>query len=601
MTEQRRKNLIQTMIYTAVLVAVFVCLISLILPEGCFYGSMTDWYNQHVTLAETIRKVCLQEKTLAPAWISLGGGSNGFQFAYYGYYRPDIIIGCLLPQVPMTVLIPMYALGCYLAAVLLLEYWLHLEGLSTFLAFFGSMLFLLAGCFFQTHRQIMFVNYLPFLILALIFLKKRRFALMSVSLTLVYLHSFYYAIACLAVIGWFAIGMLRREDKSGRKKLLFQGVVSVFLSVGMAMMLLLPTFLSILEHRHSGEKATTMADLIVPNAQNLLYSPYGMGLTIICAYLLLVGLTIREVRWQFWPFALLVVGIFSQRSETWFAGILLDLIVLFVIIVMDLIWRKVMGTMGAARISGGETGLVRYLPLFVMPFLIYLCVAAGEGWQGIPNKDASQLAGSKSAALVNFLMGTEEEETQNGSAPAKNSADQKQNKEQSQIEDQTQEEENFTEEELQAICGNKLYRCDKLTDTKTECNALQFYGQQSANMYSSVTNPLYQKFYYNVVKMPIQINNRTALLEERNPLFAQLMGERYILTTENKMPSGYSVLLQKGKYVIAENPNVLPIAYTTSDIISNTQFDALNDTEKMSALSRYTVAGDEEQKKSKGF
>lgn len=213
MTEQRRKNLIQTMIYTAVLVAVFVCLISLILPERCFYGSTTDWYNQHVTLAETIRKVCLQEKTLAPAWISLGGGSNGFQFAYYGYYRPDIIIGCLFPQVPMTVLIPLYALSCYLAAVLLLEYWLRLEGLSPFLAFFGSMLFLLASCFFQTHRQIMFVNYLPFLILALIFLKKRRFALMSVSLTLVYLHSFYYAIACLAVIGWFAIGMLRREDR----------------------------------------------------------------------------------------------------------------------------------------------------------------------------------------------------------------------------------------------------------------------------------------------------------------------------------------------------------------------------------------------------
>lgn len=651
MTEQRKKNLIQTMIYTSILIAVFVCLIGLILPKGCFYGSTTDWYNQHVTLAETIRKVCLQEKTLAPAWMTLGGGSNGFQFAYYGYYRPDIILGCLLPQVPMAFLIPLYALGCYLAAVLLMEYWLRLEGLSPFLSFFGSMLFLLAGCFFQTHRQIMFVNYLPFLLLALIFLKKRRFALMSVSLTLVYLHSFYYAIACLAVIGWFAIGMLRRGDNSGRKKLLFQGVVSVFLSVGMAMMLLLPTFLAILEHRHSGEKATTLADLVMPNAQNLLYSPYGMGLTILCAYLLLVGLTIREVRWQcalllagsllgvasyilnatlyargkilipfvpvvilycmkifqkircgevrwqFWPFALLVLGILTQRTETWFVGILLDLTALFVIAVMDLSWRKLTGTMGTERISTKETGLVRYLPLFVMPFLIYLCVAAGEGWQGIPNEDASQLSGSRSAALVNFLMGTEEEEARDSSASTENSADQKQKDDQNKNADQTQEEENFTEEELQTICGNKLYRCDKLTDTKTECNALQFYGQQSANMYSSMTNPLYQKFYYNVVKMPIQINNRTALLEERNPLFAQLMSERYILTTENKMPSGYSALLQKGKYVIAENPNVLPIAYTTSDLISEEQFDSLSDTEKMSALSRYSVAKDTSENK----
>ena len=42
------------------------------------------------------------------------------------------------------------------------------------------------------------------------------------------------------------------------------------------------------------------------------------------------------------------------------------------------------------------------------------------------------------------------------------------------------ESEQFTEEELQAFCGNRLYRCDKLTDTKKECNALLFYGQQSA-------------------------------------------------------------------------------------------------------------------------
>ena len=286
--QEKRNQMLQNVVFTGILVAVFFLLIGLILPEGCFYGSTIDWYDQHVTLAETIRRTCMEEKTLAPAWMIIGGGNNGFQFAYYGYFRPDIILGCLLPQVPMTFLIPAYALCSYLAAVLLMRYWLRLEGMSPFGAFFGSMLFLLANCFFQTHRQIMFVNYLPFLLLALIFLKKRKFALMSVSLTLIYLHSFYYAIACLAVIGWFAVGMLRREaDWAGKRKLLFQVVTSVILSIGMAMMLLLPTFMAILEHKHSGEKATTLTDLMLPNAQNLLYSPYGMGLTVICLYLLL--------------------------------------------------------------------------------------------------------------------------------------------------------------------------------------------------------------------------------------------------------------------------------------------------------------------------
>ena len=311
-SEDKKTEKLQTMIFTGILVAVFVLLICLVWPDGCFYGSTTDWYNQHVTLAETIRNVCMQERTLAPSWISLGGGSNGFQFAYYGYYRPDIIIGCLFPQIPMTVLIPVYALSSYLAAVLLMQLWLRMKGMTPYAAFFGSMLFLLAGCFFQTHRQIMFVNYMPFLLLTLIFLEKRRFALMSISLTLIYLHSFYYAIACLAVIGWFAVGMLRKEDVRGRRHLLFQGVTSVILSLGMAMMLLLPTFMTILEHKHSGEKATTWADLVMPNIKNLLYDPYGLGLTLLCLYLLVLGLRVREVRWQC---ALLLAGSLFKQEE----------------------------------------------------------------------------------------------------------------------------------------------------------------------------------------------------------------------------------------------------------------------------------------------
>lgn len=147
-SEDKKIEKLQTMIFTGILVAVFVLLIRLVWPDGCFYGSTTDWYNQHVTLAETIRNVCMQERTLAPSWISLGGGSNGFQFAYYGYYRPDIIIGCLFPQIPMTVLIPVYALSSYLAAVLLMQLWLRMKGMTPYAAFFGSMLFLLGRLFF---------------------------------------------------------------------------------------------------------------------------------------------------------------------------------------------------------------------------------------------------------------------------------------------------------------------------------------------------------------------------------------------------------------------------------------------------------------------
>lgn len=65
-----------------------------------------------------------------------------------------------------------YALGGCLLSVLLFYLLLRRHRLSGFDSFMGSVLFLTASCFFHTHRQLMFVNYMPFLLLALLSVKK---------------------------------------------------------------------------------------------------------------------------------------------------------------------------------------------------------------------------------------------------------------------------------------------------------------------------------------------------------------------------------------------------------------------------------------------
>src|SRR5699024_8566709 len=84
-------------LYPASLIVLFIILVTVAIPDGAVYGSNTDWLSQHVTLAEAIRTAFLEQHTLLPDWIGLGGGSNGYQFAYYGFLRPDLLIGCLLP------------------------------------------------------------------------------------------------------------------------------------------------------------------------------------------------------------------------------------------------------------------------------------------------------------------------------------------------------------------------------------------------------------------------------------------------------------------------------------------------------------------------
>ncbi len=161
--------------YPLLLTVIFVTAAAASVPRGCVYGSTTDWLPQHIALAETIRAACAEQGTLLPAFLPLGGGSNGFLFSYYGYLRPDILLGCVLRRVPMLFLVIGYMLAGYLASVLLFYRLLLDDGQKEFAAFWGSVLFLFAACFFHTHRQVMFVSYMPFLLAALLAVKRRKY------------------------------------------------------------------------------------------------------------------------------------------------------------------------------------------------------------------------------------------------------------------------------------------------------------------------------------------------------------------------------------------------------------------------------------------
>ena len=71
-------------------------LILLLIPSGSWFGSETDWYSQHVTIADYMRKNFYATGSLFPDFTGLGGGTNFFSLSYYGFMRPDVLISCLL-------------------------------------------------------------------------------------------------------------------------------------------------------------------------------------------------------------------------------------------------------------------------------------------------------------------------------------------------------------------------------------------------------------------------------------------------------------------------------------------------------------------------
>ncbi len=554
--------------YPMLLIGLIALWLSLLTSSGLLFGSEIDWYCQHIALAETIRTECIQQHTLAPAFLPLGGGTNGYQFAYYGYFRPDILLGCLLPQVPMTILVPLYLIVGYIAATLLCYALLRSHKLEPFWAFLGSGLFLSAACFFHLHRQIMFVNFLPFFLAALLAIRKGKTHVLPLWFFLICIHSFYYAPACMLIAGWY--WYQQEGDLRFWKKYLSTTV----LGTAMTAMLLLPTGLAILEHRRAST-GDGLVDILAPNLtlKGLLYSNYGIGLTAICLYALLLGLAYRRFRRD--SIVYLVVTVWNLASYL-LNGTLytrpkilipfLPLLVLHTVCILRAVFQREI----QARLWPGIVllgALIPYLNADRLPWLaadvLLVIVFLGctryvrqPAWYGL-------------LLVLPYVLSIQISQTEDFAVQREAPV--------------------FSAEEYQQVYQDTRYRFDSLKAPLDQCNRLDFAGQKKSTMYSSVTNSAYNTVFFDVLQTPIRVNNRTAMIAESNPFLLRLMGVRYIQTPASKVPAGYTVIEQRDNVVLAENPSVLPIAYGTTEVMGQEQFDTLDETAQLEAITTHTI------------
>lgn len=582
--ELKNKNLKKDIFVCLCLVIAFFGLLYIMVPEGTVYGSNTDWMSQHVSLAETLRDEILRQKTILPDFLWIGGGNNVYNFSYYGYLRPDVLIGCLMPSVPMEKVIIITMISSFLLTVLLCYYWLRKCMLSPGPAFLGSFFCMSANCFFHFHRQIMFINYMPFLFLALIFtertLRTRHILLYCLFLAGICFQSYYYSICCFIVIAiyWW------QNTKEWKDWLLLVKIMA--LSVGLSLVLLWPTFLALLENRRASGK-TSLLSLLLPKLQlkGLLYDPYGIGFSMIILYLLLLGLFHKKYRvgsigclclFCFPVIPYLLNGTLYTRAKILMP--FLPLILLHCMRILSEVWN------GKMKPSSRLASLI----------LILVCV--GMLWTGngeIPAAATLVLADIalillfswiwkwKNKAVVYILllvvpmMGTFFLSKEEDFVP------------------ETSGEEIFTKQELEDTITDEWVRTDYLTNPLINANQLHFANQKTTGMYSSVSNKRYAAFYYDILKTPIRINNRVALLPEVNPFLQYIMGVKYVVTNTDKVPGGYRSVYEKGDYTIAKNDNVLPIAYLNNRVISRENFETLTEPYSLEALTRYTVVEDE--------
>lgn len=608
----------------------------LLLPMGTgnFFGSLGDWYSQHVAVADSLRQTMLATGRLLPQWITLGAGSSTYDFAYYGLLRPDVLIACLMPEVEMKVIIAVYMIFCMIALVLLCYFWLKRDGRSCRIAFAGALLLAFSTSLYQAHHQIMFVNYLPFLLLALIgvdrLVAKGKIGLLSAGLLLVILHSFYYAPACIVALGVYVlhrcffgnfgkapamsgdgcglVGTGRTEasenKRADRKWILVKFAGAIALAVGMGMALLLPTALDILStSKDGGSFAGENLLPLDPGMENLLYSPYGCGMTLLCLYGILISLkgksrrflaaclliamavpavslvlngflyargkilipfvpllamvcadTLKELREnprRHSVFALALCFVPAIFSE-WKPLVLADGVILAVWVIWQRWGRKKRTRAFAEKRRGGG-----YLVMLLVP----LCVSIGVNISDAsPFHEAFQKLGIP--VRETYLAADDTKQQHIG------------------------------RDTVADFAADPDYRYEVLADTFMNVNVLPDGNVGRTSIYSSISNSDYGTFFYDIMGNAISYNNRVALVAGKNPLFQSFMGIRYLLVRHGNAPYGYEEKEVVGDYALAENENVRPICYGVTDLLSRDAFDRLDFWDGLEAISARTVVED---------
>lgn len=587
------------------------------------FGAKVDWISQHSVIPELFRQQFYDTGNFFPDFtLQAGGGQNIYNFAYYGLYSPAILLSYLFPFVSMSDYIMAVSVGSLALSVMLLHYWLSRRGFNRKICFGVSLLFLLAGpMIVQSYSQIMFVNYMPWLLLSFLgadryldFVKiireeaklhpvregVRAHTILIIGVWGMILTSFYFSIGgmlALAVYGLCRYIKMEEKAEGVAKVTVWRDfikaaagyVFSMGISVLLSGILLVPTAYSLMQGNHI-QSGYTWKDLLFPKmpVKELFYQSYGVGLTTLLLTVLLTGLFYRK--WQerllsqislvllvIPAFAWILNGGLYIRGKVWipFLPLFCYMIAIYIkkqtekqvnvkisaavyLVTLLFVWHTDT-KYSFILLAEGIALLVFYLAF------CYLAVCrkkkGQELWLLVPS--VCFLAVFLTVCMPNKIRVLEPEFYKTVT-----------NRSYSRLEQKI--EKKMTKAVKKANGDSGMYRIEEVGNSRfkaADLNRIRGRKQYLSSIYSSVYSTEYQNFRKDTFGVEQPFRNLMMQSVSENPEFRSLMGVRYILSEKN-VP-GYRKIMQDGKVAVYENKEVLPMAYVTDQTISDREYDSL--------------------------
>ena len=581
------------------------------------FGAKVDWLSQHSVLPDYFRQQFYATGKFFPEFAAnLGGGQNIYHFAYYGLYSPLILPSYLLPFVKMSDYIMAVSITGLTASVLLFYYWLKSRKTDTGTAFILSLMFLLAGPMIgQYSGQIMFVDYMPFLCLALIgvdrYFEQEKSGLFTVSVFLMIMTSFYFSIGgmlSLVLYGLHRYFEQREGNRVAVRSFLRDGlcfVRSMILAVLMSGFFLVPTALALTGGR-SKEQNISFASFFIPQitVERFAYSIYGIGLTTLVITVLLTGLLYRKVYEKvltygcvivlvipvfayllngglyirdkvfipFLPLLCYLIGIYLEKCRkkelSFIAGIVPYIITtIFVYIARNQFVSKGIGK-SIWKVLLAESilflicyvlycALKRYhketkeILMLALPSVICLAVTMNTFYQMKPDRYVSR-------KLYRDVTGE-----QNRQAVK------------------------------EALKDDGYYRTEQKgsdDENAADLNRIWDVEQNITSIYSSAYNPDYHTFRQKTFGLEEPFRNGMMQSVSKNPVFQRMMGVRYIVS-DSDVP-GYTLVKKCGTTGIYQNKDAAPVMYATDRVMTEEEYKKLAFPYNQTAFLEYAVVGE---------
>lgn len=557
------------------------------------FGANMDWISQHSVFPEYFRQQFYQTGQFFPEYAAnIGGGQNIYNFSYYGLYNPIVLIAYLLPFVKMSDYLMAASVICLAASVCLLYGWLKKRRFSTEIALGVAVLFLLAGpMIYQSCHQIMFVQYMPFLLMTFLgvdrYWEKGKPGLYTLGVFLMILTSFYFSIAGMAALflyGWYGY------PKGIRKRKLFGFLVPMIVAVLSAGVLLVPTAYAILQ-RSGSSKSQNLKELLMPKLQldSSLYGTYSVGLTVVLVAVLLGGIvygTIRERLVSVACVALLTVPVFAWG----FNGMLY---VRYKSLIPFLPFFCYLTAVFLNRMKNGEIG--RWKGAFIFGGTVGVSLLAlyqqGDGLRA----QNYQLILFESAALFFFFLIFQKwkrpflllvpalvclvliNHAANGKA-----GNLVQKEDYQEITDSAWQD--AVRDALDGETG--LCRTEQsgvAKKRKDNVNRIWNMRQWTTSVYSSAYDTEYQNFRNNVFQVEQPFRNGLMQSASANPLFQKFMGVKYVIG-RSEDGENFTTEVQE---------TAAPVIYGTSQILSEKTYQTMEFPYNQTMLMQYAVTDEE--------